>query len=67
MPSGLTSSKLYDYKTLLIDAVFTERSLVREIGSRLPLQESKRPYFYVRMTFLCHHYIFHIYILILFD
>jgi hypothetical protein len=50
MPRGLVFDPFLCYYRTLMASVFTRKSLIREIGSRLPIQPSKRPYFYVRVV-----------------
>ncbi|CAB4011841.1 Mitochondrial fission regulator 2 [Paramuricea clavata] len=47
MPHGLVFDPFLCYYRTLMASVFTRKSLIREIGSRLPIQPSKRPYFYM--------------------
>ncbi|XP_028407367.1 mitochondrial fission regulator 2-like [Dendronephthya gigantea] len=47
LPRGLAFDPfLYHYRTIM-ESVLARKSLIREIGNRLPIQPGKRPYFYM--------------------
>ena len=54
MPRAVVFNPFLCYYKTVMESVFTRRSLIREIGSTLPIQPSKRPYFYVRIIMYLH-------------
>ena len=54
MPRAIVFNPFLCYYKTVMESVFTRRSLIREVGSILPIQPSKRPYFYVRIMMHLH-------------